>query len=293
MRKSQELSVCLSTELSGVDLCDSRNNQRLWQIVEQIAARPSATFPEAMGDEAGLEGFYRFINNERVTHERILEPHLEQSRARCEEAGRVLVAHDTTEARYGGEVRREGLGRMQAAGQGYFAHTALAISADGRRRPLGVVGLAVHTRSLEKQTPETKEKRKRHAQPDTEFQRWIALVRLVEAQSQGRFQAVHLMDREADASALLSELVQLKASFIVRCYRNRPLYSEDSSTYTVDDALSQALPVVSREVAISRRTAKRPPRSLKKHPARDARLARLSISACSVIVKPSAFAGTK
>jgi transposase-like protein/DDE family transposase len=284
----------LSTEFASVDLGDGRSHRRLWQILEQLTANPDAGFPDAMADEAALEGLYRFINNPRVTHDRILEPHQEETRVRCEAEQRVLVPHDTTEVGYEGESRRRGLGRMSGAGQGYFAHVSLAVSADGLRRPLGLLGLKTYTRSLQRQDAETKQKRKRCAQPDTESQRWIEQVKLVEEQARGRFRAIHVMDREADASALLAELTDIKADFVIRCYRDRELIpKEDQPAQRLQDALTKALPVVTREVPISRRNAKRPPDACKKHPPREARVARLAISACSVMVKPTAFSGTK
>src|SRR5690348_4636264 len=102
----------LSIEFAAVDLGDARLDLRLWRILDAIAEKPSASFPESMGSDAELEGFYRFINNPRVTSSGILSPHFEQTCIRASAAQTVLALHDTSEVSYSGEQVRAGLGRV-------------------------------------------------------------------------------------------------------------------------------------------------------------------------------------
>ena len=146
--KAQEgLLPPLSLEYASSDFGDQRLSVRLWRIVDALMERPAATFPDALGDEASLEAFYRFVNNARVTPEAILGPHLEETCARATELQTVLAVHDTTEVEYKGEFIREGLGPVSGTGQGYFAHVALAVGANGLREPLGVLGALIPRRS--------------------------------------------------------------------------------------------------------------------------------------------------
>jgi hypothetical protein len=55
---------------------------------------------------------------------------------------RVLVLHDTTQFEFPGNSKREGLGRLiKPSAQGFFGHFSLAVSADGTRKPLGLLAL--------------------------------------------------------------------------------------------------------------------------------------------------------
>src|SRR6266704_3826105 len=128
----------LSLEFASADLGDGRLALRLWRIVDALAANPAMGFPKAMGSDAELEGFYRFVNNPRVTPQAILAAHAEETCGRSEAETTVLAIHDTTEVEYPGEPRK-GLGRLSTTRQGYLAHVALSVSADQSRRPLGLL----------------------------------------------------------------------------------------------------------------------------------------------------------
>src|SRR5678815_1441528 len=130
-----------SDELHGADFGDRRLSKRLIKLVERLVVEPSASFPEAVGSDAALEATYRFFRNPAVSPQKILAPHARATLERIGAERLVIVAHDTTEFSF--STPRDGLGRINDAGQGFFAHVALAVSADGARRPLGV--LAVNT----------------------------------------------------------------------------------------------------------------------------------------------------
>lgn len=100
-----------------------------------------------------------------------MTPHVAASIERISSEKLVIVAHDTTELSF--STPREGLGRINDAGQGFFAHTALAISADGLRRPLGVVGLHTFTR---RDPPKRQKHTEKIAEQERESFRWKALA---------------------------------------------------------------------------------------------------------------------
>jgi hypothetical protein len=284
----------LSVEFASVDFGDQRLSLRLWRIVEALSERPAVAFPEAMGDGAGLEGLYRFIHNERVTPAGILRPHVAETCPRAAALATILAVHDTTEVEYEGEVVRDGLGPISGAGQGYFAHVALAVSADGFRQPLGVLGLRTHTRDWPVPgAPKKKRANKTHASPDSESRRWHELVDEVETLAQGRFKPIHVMDREGDAFALLADLAGHGRSFVVRAQHDREVIPEDSDAIQrLHQTPVHTLPVIEREVVLSRRSKKgAPPASRRKHPPREARMAQLIISAMKLEVVATTFAG--
>ena len=86
----------ITAEFDGARLGDARLTTRLTQIAQAISVDPSAGFPLLMGSDADLEGFYRFVNNQRIDAEQILAPHVSATLDRCASAREVLVVHDTT-----------------------------------------------------------------------------------------------------------------------------------------------------------------------------------------------------
>src|SRR5260370_32566193 len=85
-------------------------------------------------------------------------------------------------------------GRTSGAKQGYFAHVALAVSADGFVEPLSLLGLSTSARAWAKRSGKAKQQRSKRAQEaDSEALRWPALVDAVEQRAEGRFKLIHVM----------------------------------------------------------------------------------------------------
>ena len=195
----------MSAELGGAELGDARLRKRLCSLADQLAARPSASFPKAF-DDAKLEAAYRFFGNDEVTPETILAPHLRQTARRAAEAARIIVVHDTTAFEFGGQSKRAGLGHLiRPAAQGFFGHFSLALSADGTRTPIGLLAVETVFR-LKKRVGH------KNWSPDQslgESARWLRGVEASEAVLNGQAPAIHVADREGDQLALLQALAKL------------------------------------------------------------------------------------
>ena len=280
----------LAVEMAAADLGDARRSQRLGKIVSGLMADPSASLPKAMGDDAGLEGVYRFLGNEEITPDRILSPHIDATCFRASVAGDVLAIHDTTECQFGGTVTREGLGRTSGPTAGFFAHVALLVSAEGHRRPLGVAGLHTHVRGA----PKTKEQRqatKRSAQPDSEAQRWPRLMDEVSERLAKRARVTHVADREGDSYGLLSHLAQANQRFVIRVSHNRSVGAPDGLTppRKLFETVAAAPSRLEREVHLSPRKKAATPKERRLHPPREARMATLAFAATTVEIKRSQY----
>src|SRR6188768_311547 len=113
-------------DLSGIDLGDERLDDRAGQIVRRLAVKPAVGFPQALATSAELEGFYRFLGNEKASAAGILKPHAEATIERIIEHRTALAVHDTTVFRFGGSGR-DGLGELSRAGDMFLAHICLAV----------------------------------------------------------------------------------------------------------------------------------------------------------------------
>lgn len=132
-------------EMSSARFGDTRLTRRLPRLMEKLAQSPEKSLPSLL-DESELESAYRFFSNDSVTPTRILEPHVDATLRRIEEAGVAIAIHDTTTMAFDPDGARRGLGRIRSSGQAFFAHVTLAVSADGQRRPLGTLALRSHVR---------------------------------------------------------------------------------------------------------------------------------------------------
>ena len=197
---------------------------------------------------------------------------------RCRAEHVVIVAHDTTEFSF--STPRTGLGRINDAGQGFFAHVALAVSADGERRPLGVLGLNTFTRLA----PPKREKHTENIpEQERESFRWRALATEVETLIQGTAEAIHVMDSEADSYDLLAALLTEDQRFVIRLKHDRGIRDEDGERIRLSEALPELKGRFTRDVALSARSAPHhKERGRKRNAGRTSRLATLEFSACPV-----------
>jgi hypothetical protein len=280
MHRKQADVPSLGSELGDADLGDERLSRRLGSLADRLAERPGESFPKAL-DDAELEGAYRFFGNARVTPEAILAPHVRQTVRRAADADRVVVIHDTTQFEFGGQSKRPGLGRLIRPGQGFFGHFALAASADGRRKPLGILALETVFR-LDKVKPKSE---RRKTDNRGESARWIRGVESAEAALAGRARAIHVADREGDSYALLAALVDHGRGFVIRAFQNRILAGEDD--VRLREAACRAKAKLRREVPLSPRPKIKGPKG-ERHPARRYRIAELYFAAVHVeLPRPS------
>ncbi len=268
----------VADEFAGADLGDARLSRRLVRIAGCLAVAPAAGFPKAAGSDGELEGVYRFLGNGRVTPASILTPHFERTLERI--GGRSpIVVHDTTSLGFGGTSRREGLGRINKSGQGqgFFAHMAMAVAADGSREPQGIVGLHTFVRG-----PAKSNAKRRRTNTTHERTRWAELALKVEERLP---HPIHVMDREADSYETIDTLAQAGARFVIRIWHDRALAGD------VDERLFSAADrgevFVERTVPLSRRQTSPRAAERKIHPPRAERNARLRIRAASLeIARP-------
>jgi hypothetical protein len=263
----------LSAEVADADLGDARLTQRLGVLIDSLADRPGESFPKALND-AELEAAYRFFGNDNVTPEAILAPHFRQAALRASRHRDVVVVHDTTQFEFGGDSKREGLGRLIRPGQGFFGHFALATSADGDREPFGLLGIETVFR-LDKAKPKAK---RRASDNRGESARWRRSIDSAEAVLANKVRAIHVMDREADSYAILSALTEARRFFVIRSFQDRILANEEGR---LRDAARAATRSFDREVPLSRRPTIEGPKG-KRHPARNYRVATLSFAACDI-----------
>lgn len=269
-------------EFSNLSLGDARLDSRLDAIVNALQARPDAGFPQAMGDDAATEAFYRFLANPKVSAGPLLQSHTDETWERAAAHDVVFAVHDSSLFQFRGDELRDGTFRTSVETSGFLGHVCLAVAGDGSRLPLGVLGMLPVVR------PD-------HGAPyegpglvyENEARRWQDLVAIVEDEARPEPHVVHVMDREGDAYELLDLMALLEADFVVRLAQNRRVLTRDG-TCRLSDILPDTDLKLTRSVQLSRRRSRnQPPRLKKTHPARDERMAHLEVRVLSTwFVRP-------
>jgi hypothetical protein len=285
----------IEKEFAELELWDRRLARRAQRIVRRWQELPAASFPTMVAGPAELDGLYRFVEHEDVTWQALVAAHADQTCARMRDAddSSVLVIHDTTSFSFTGEQVREGMGWLGPKQQGFFAHMALAVSADGTRRPHGVVGMSIIMRPRPEGPRPHRSGSEWAGNPNRESLRWKRLVDESSARLRGHAVPIHVMDREADAYELLSGMIADDQRFVVRAKVidrevTVPL-DESTGSQKLRHVVERAVPVAKREVRLSRRKQEELKDARRKHPPRPARTAKLDIASTRVRLRRSRY----
>lgn len=276
----------LGSEVTGAELGDERLTRRLEKISAAALACPASSFPGMSDGDAALEGTYRFFNNDRVTPDAILAPHVRAAAARVLATGDVVVAHDTTEFSFGpnarGDLDRVGRGQSY----GFDAHISLAVVPGEQRVPLGVLALKPFNRPFG--SPRLAQGQNK-SKTDNVTHRWFEQVRRVREAVGPDARLIHVMDREADDYATLAGMVTAQERFVVRQAGDRRIQPRRDPK--VRELVDTTELLASREVVLSARPARKEKAHPSRHPTRASRLAQLEIRATTVHVERPQSAG--
>ena len=88
------------TACADAELGEGRRTQRLVQLAHALAQRPGAALPEAWGSAAMLKAAYRFLTNDDIVPDDILQSPIEATSRRLPTVPVVLAVQDTTEANW-------------------------------------------------------------------------------------------------------------------------------------------------------------------------------------------------
>jgi hypothetical protein len=173
-------------ELETADFGDQRLNERVVQVLGSLADRPTASIPAALGGRTELEAAYRFFDNEKVTSQKILQPHFHTTAKRCMQQKIVLCAQDPSELDFTRPHQQVvGAGPLYVSShRGAFLHLNEAFTEDGT--PLGSIDAKIWARiesdSEQPRLSKAARERKRRATPieKKESIRWLEGIRAVQ-----------------------------------------------------------------------------------------------------------------
>ena len=284
------MEVSLLDEVRGAQFGDKRLDRRLGKVIEELGANPNLSIPAATDARAEMEAAYRFFDNDKVSPQKILQPHFEAARERISQTDFALLVQDTTELDLTRPQQQVGgAGPMDCeARRGAFFHPLQAFDSDGL--PLGMVWQKTWARE-KIETTRTKEKknqkRKRTPIEEKESVRWLEGIRAARevAKACPDTICVCVGDSESDIYELFSEPRITAASevhLLVRACQSRS--TTDQSNWLEEVRATPCL--YQCTVDVSARMAKISTEKSKRQKSRDARVAEVEVRATTVTLGP-------
>jgi len=278
---------------AGVELGDPRRHRRLTSTVTKLAKKPNASLPEAMQTEQELEGAYRFANNQAILPQQLFDALASSTAEQARASGDVLVIHDTTPCSFEHADPSE-VGYLPTGKAGFFAHFAVVLDGNAWRRPLGVVHVeTISRKQCSKRGRKNKASGSETAQwKDRESARWERGVTASAARLAACEKVCHVADREGDSYALLASMTVNGHPFVVRVNHDRKVGDPDDLAqqwFPIKERVKSLRGIFKREVALAERKRSSAPRANKGKPVRNARVATLTFSATSVVIKRPAY----
>ena len=231
-RHDEETARFAVGEVADADLGDERLNARVSKVLGAFVNHPEKSIPAASSDWAATKGTYRLFDNDRVTPEKLLEPHVAKAVDRCREHDTVLAIGDTTSLDFSSRKEMLGVGPLSGAkekcGLGIHLHSTILASESGI--PLGVADNFAWVRDIEEQGNrvhrcknlpiEKKESRK--------WLRSIEVARDIQESLGDETQVVAVFDREGDIYSVLHDGINEQGvDLLIRAIHNRKIRNGD------------------------------------------------------------------
>lgn len=275
----------LSAELDGCQFGDVRLTKRARKLADVLSQKPNVSLPAALQSKADIEACYRFCDNEKVTPEKILQPHIEQTYQRVRQIEFVLLVQDTTELDLTRpEKQVEGAGPMDCESRrGVFYHPMVAF--DIADVPLGIVGAKSWTREEVNKASKAEKNKKRKRTPieEKESYRWIEGLQCAERTAAACLETICVCvgDSESDIYDLFAAAIESKQAnleLLVRAGQHRNTAEQQDWA----DQVRKTAKIGDQTVSIRSRQAKIGEGKSARSRARKGRIAELEIRKATI-----------
>jgi hypothetical protein len=287
-RSDAMIAAWAEEEVAQADLGDERLDERLVSLLSDLGSRPNLSIPAACGGRAEMKAAYRFFDNDKVTFDNVVEPHVVRTKERMSAYAVVLLVQDTTEVDLTRpEQEVTGAGELDGARRGFLLHEMQAFTPDGT--PLGTVWAEVVNRTEGVSHASAAAKRLERKQApieEKESMRWLTGLRQGRqvAQELPKVQCVCVADSEADIYELFAEpRGEVPVHWLIRACQDRA--STESGKHLRAQVL--ATPALYEvELMIRGRRAKTAAEDRARRQNRETRQAKVEVRAARVTLRP-------
>jgi Transposase DNA-binding/Transposase DDE domain len=274
----------VGNDFLGTKLGDLRRSKRAGAIAASLSRKPSASLPEALGDDAAVQAAYRFMNSDEVSFGALLEAHAQKAAQRAGKAQSAKVLHDTTDATFS-HLDPNDIGYLPTNKPGFLIHLSLLLDGDRWRHPQGVIHAeTIHRKQRSKHAGKKRSGRQTVVDPDGEGMRWWRGIEAAEQRLKDVPEVIHVADRESDSYELMHRCLEAGYRFVFRARvpDRRGRTQGNTSWSTVKTIAEGCAGIVEREVVLSTRAKRSAPGMNRGNPPRNGRNATLRFSAIRV-----------
>lgn len=213
------------TIFGSIELGDKRLTKRLMQIGKQLSSLPGSSLSESCeGQDALLEGSYRFLRNKRVDAKQIAEGGYQVTSLLSQTIPTLLAIEDTTTLSYTHQVK-ENLGDLggpkEKSNRGFHVHTTLLMDAE-KEKTIGLIAQNRWCRSIEERGKKFHRRVRQYS--EKESYKWEKNTREIERRLGSKMpDVISVCDREADIFEYIQYKLEHNQRFIVRASHNRKL----------------------------------------------------------------------
>jgi Transposase DNA-binding len=226
-------------EMAHTQLGDKRRTDRLVETARRISSHPGGSLPHKLADPAAYRATLRLMNHPDVTHQAVLQPHLQATHDRARYAtGTVLFLQDITELDYSNQHTLASMGQIgNGGGHGYECHNALAVDAQTGEL-LGLACQQLHNRIRKPAGEGVAASRERLSR---ESLLWVKAAQRIGPAPAG-CHWVDVCDRGADTFEFLEYEVRHGRHFVIRSTHSRALEVEAAAAPHLLHELLRSLP---------------------------------------------------
>ena len=276
-------------EASLAEFGDQRLDARFAILLSDLGSRPNLSIPAACRGRAEMKAAYNFFDNEKVSFEKVIAPHVARTKERMAQHAVVLLVQDTTEVDLTRPDREvAGAGELDGARRGFLLHEMQAFTPDAI--PLGSVWAEVWNRTEGvSHAPAATKQRQRKQTPieEKESLRWLTGLRQARqvAQELPAVQCVCVADSEADIYELFAEpRGERPVHWLIRACQDRALQGEQARH--LRDATAATPVLYEVELSIRGRQAKTAAEDRARRQNRQSRRATVEVRAAGVVLRP-------
>ena len=227
-------------EYGNAGFGDIRLSKRFERILEQLASDPPASVSAACKDPYQSKAVYRFLGNDGVTTEAIVEAvrNVTMGNINAAKPDVVLVVQDTTEVNYGNLKATNGLGTIgyRETARGIELHSAIAVGETGEI--YGLLGQKHWTRPPENFGQADARVVKLPIE-EKESYKWLETMEKIGSQFPEGTMAVHVCDREGDIFELFCKAEKENVRYLCRRCQNR-VVEEENGARKLNDLVNNA-----------------------------------------------------
>lgn len=224
-------------------LPDKRLEKRCLQVAMTLADKPKDSINQASDNWAQAKAAYRFIENNRVSADDLMDPISDATAKNCVGQKIILAIQDTSILSFDSAQKAEGLGTINHStkARGMFYHPVLALDENGL--PLGLLDQQYWCR--EAKVKHTAKDRKKLPISEKESYRWLkgavnANLAIKTNLPEKQPEIIHIFDREGDIHEAFEIIDQLGDKAIIRCNHNRRVLDDHGQNGYAHDLVRKA-----------------------------------------------------